>query len=208
MELVRWCKLFGRVVRHYLDDGRHDQLYAKIELDLKIFQTGAVLEIIHCAIGIVPSSVVLTAFQVFSRVFLTWGVVHSVKQSQESVGVALFVFAWTVTEMIRYSFYVFGLIGRVPYLLQWCRYTFFIVLYPIGVTGELLTIYSSLSHVKRTALYSIDLPNQANVSFSYYYYLLFIMISYLPVFPQLYGHMLKQRKKVIGGGGAVKAKSA
>lgn len=30
--------------------------------------------------GIVPSSVVLTAFQVMSRVFLTWAVTHSVKE--------------------------------------------------------------------------------------------------------------------------------
>ena len=30
--------------------------------------------------GIVPSSVVLTAFQVASRLFLTWAVAHSVPQ--------------------------------------------------------------------------------------------------------------------------------
>lgn len=30
--------------------------------------------------GIVPSSVVLTGFQVLSRVFLTWAVTHSVRE--------------------------------------------------------------------------------------------------------------------------------
>lgn len=34
--------------------------------------------------GIVPSSVVLTAFQVMSRVFLTWAVTHSVKEVSQA----------------------------------------------------------------------------------------------------------------------------
>lgn len=35
-------------------------------------------QILHCALGLVRSSVVLTAFQVFSRVFLTWAITYSV----------------------------------------------------------------------------------------------------------------------------------
>ncbi|XP_035767159.1 very-long-chain (3R)-3-hydroxyacyl-CoA dehydratase 2 [Neolamprologus brichardi] len=40
----------------------------------------SLLQILHCAVGIVPSSVVLTGFQVMSRVFLTWAVTHSVRE--------------------------------------------------------------------------------------------------------------------------------
>ena len=36
-------------------------------------------QIVHCSVGLVRSNVVLTAFQVFSRVFLTWGIVYSVE---------------------------------------------------------------------------------------------------------------------------------
>lgn len=35
--------------------------------------------------GIVPSSVVLTGFQVLSRVFLTWAVTHSVQEVRPAV---------------------------------------------------------------------------------------------------------------------------
>lgn len=35
---------------------------------------------LYTFIGIVPSSVVLTGFQVMSRVFLTWAVTHSVRE--------------------------------------------------------------------------------------------------------------------------------
>ncbi|XP_048455223.1 very-long-chain (3R)-3-hydroxyacyl-CoA dehydratase 2-like, partial [Rhincodon typus] len=77
------------------------------------------------------------------------------------------------------------------------RYTLFIVLYPMGVTGELLTIYAALPHVRRTGLYSVTLPNKFNISFDYYTVLILVMISYIPIFPQLYFHMLCQRRKVL-----------
>lgn len=60
------------------------------------------------------------------------------------------------------------------------RYTFFIVLYPMGVTGELLTIYAALPHVQKTGLYSVTLPNKYNFSFDYYTFLIVVMVSYIP----------------------------
>lgn len=65
--------------------------------------------------------------------------------------------------------------------LKYCsRYTFFIVLYPMGVTGELLTIYAALPYVQKTGLYSITLPNKYNFSFDYYAFLIVVMLSYIP----------------------------
>ncbi|XP_069472716.1 very-long-chain (3R)-3-hydroxyacyl-CoA dehydratase 2 isoform X2 [Ambystoma mexicanum] len=133
-----------------------------------------------------------------SRVFLTWAVTHSVREVQNEDSVLLFVVAWTVTEIIRYSFYTFSLLNHLPYIVKWARYTLFIVLYPMGVTGELLTIYAALPFVRKTSLYSIMLPNRYNFSFDYYTFLILVMISYIPLFPQLYFHMLHQRKKVLG----------
>ncbi|ELK23348.1 3-hydroxyacyl-CoA dehydratase 2 [Myotis davidii] len=156
-----------------------------------------IFQILHCAIGIVPSSVVLTSFQVMSRVFLIWAVTHSVKEVQSEDSVLLFVIAWTITEIIRYSFYTFSLLNHLPYLIKWARYTLFIVLYPMGVSGELLTIYAALPFVRQAGLYSISLPNKYNFSFDYYAFLILIMISYIPLFPQLYFHMIHQRRKVL-----------
>uniref|UniRef100_A0A3B3DRE1 Very-long-chain (3R)-3-hydroxyacyl-CoA dehydratase n=1 Tax=Oryzias melastigma TaxID=30732 RepID=A0A3B3DRE1_ORYME len=203
-----WLVIAVGLVRAYLARGSYHGLYYSIEKPLKFFQTGALLEIfvfpcnafgfyLSCS-GIVPSSVVLTGFQVLSRVFLTWAVTHSVREVQSEDSVLLFVTAWTVTEIIRYSFYTFSLLNHLPYLIKWARYTFFILLYPMGVTGELLTIYAALPYVQKTGLYSVTLPNKYNFSFDYYSFLILIMISYIPLFPQLYFHMLRQRKKVLG----------
>lgn len=60
------------------------------------------------------------------------------------------------------------------------RYTLFIVLYPMGVSGELLTIYAALPFVRQSGLYSISLPNKYNFSFDYYTFLILVMISYIP----------------------------
>uniref|UniRef100_A0A8C5PWB4 Very-long-chain (3R)-3-hydroxyacyl-CoA dehydratase n=1 Tax=Leptobrachium leishanense TaxID=445787 RepID=A0A8C5PWB4_9ANUR len=193
-----WLVIAVGLIRSFLAKGNREQLYYSIERPLKCFQTGALLEVLHCAAGIVPSSVVLTAFQVMSRVFLTWAVTHSVREVQDSDSVLLFVVAWTVTEIIRYLFYTFSLLNHLPYVIKWARYTLFIVLYPMGVTGELLTIYAALPIVKRTGLYSIRLPNDCNFSFDYYTFLILVMASYVPIFPQLYFHMIHQRRKVLG----------
>ncbi|XP_060226298.1 very-long-chain (3R)-3-hydroxyacyl-CoA dehydratase 2 isoform X2 [Meriones unguiculatus] len=77
-----WLVIAVGLGRAYLAKGSYHSLYYSIEKPLKFFQTGALLEILHCAIGIVPSSVVLTSFQVMSRVFLIWAVTHSVKETQ------------------------------------------------------------------------------------------------------------------------------
>ncbi|KAJ7345881.1 hypothetical protein JRQ81_001831 [Phrynocephalus forsythii] len=177
---TNWLVIAVGLVRAYLAKGSYHNLYYSIEKPLKFFQTGALLEILHCMIGIVPSSVVLTAFQVMSRVFLIWAVTHSVKEVQSEDSVLLFVIAWTVTEIIRYSFYTFSLLNHLPYIIKWARYTFFILLYPMGVSGELLTIYAALPFVRQSGLYSIRLPNKYNFSFDYYTFLILTMISYIP----------------------------
>uniref|UniRef100_A0A8C7YXK1 Very-long-chain (3R)-3-hydroxyacyl-CoA dehydratase n=1 Tax=Oryzias sinensis TaxID=183150 RepID=A0A8C7YXK1_9TELE len=156
-----WLVIAVGLVRAYVARGSYHGLYYSIEKPLKFFQTGALLEVL-------------------SRVFLTWAVTHSVREVQSEDSVLLFVTAWTVTEIIRYSFYTFSLLNHLPYLIKWARYTFFILLYPMGVTGELLTIYAALPYVQKTGLYSVTLPNKYNFSFDYYTFLILIMISYIP----------------------------
>ncbi|XP_038646236.1 very-long-chain (3R)-3-hydroxyacyl-CoA dehydratase 2 [Scyliorhinus canicula] len=184
-----WLVIAVGLIRAGLARGTYHGLYHSIEKPLKFFQTGALLEILHCAVGIVPSSVVLTGFQVMSRVFLTWAVTHSVKQVRGKLCVHPNP---EIVKGKRNTRFSSNILLSIP-----SRYTLFIVLYPMGVTGELLTIYAALPHVRRTGLYSVTLPNKYNISFDYYTVLILVMISYIPLFPQLYFHMLRQRRKVL-----------
>lgn len=197
-QMLGWAVIGVKILDHLKrENGDYTQLYTVVEPLLQIFQTAAVLEILHSATGWVRSNLMVTTAQVFSRVFLLWGVVWSVPEVQGSKFILCFLCAWTVTEIIRYSFYFFSLVGFVPYTLKWCRYTLFIILYPVGVTGEVMTIYEALPSVQTSNLYSLPLPNPYNIGFSFYYYLWFILASYVPVFPHLYLHMFSQRKKII-----------
>ncbi|KAG8138942.1 hypothetical protein E2320_001715 [Naja naja] len=226
-----WLVLAIAMARFYMDKGTYKGLYKSIQKTLKFFQTFALLEIIHCAVGVVHTSVLVTGVQVSSRIFMVWFVTHSIKQIQNEESVILFLVVWTVTEITRYSFYTFNMLNHLPYFIKWARwrmpcslvshcsehafyacliskeeicfgsfpYNFFIILYPVGVVGELLTIYAALPYVKRSGMFSVRLPNKYNVSFDYYYFLLIVMASYIPLFPQLYFHMLRQRRKVLHG---------
>uniref|UniRef100_A0A8C8BDL4 Very-long-chain (3R)-3-hydroxyacyl-CoA dehydratase n=1 Tax=Otus sunia TaxID=257818 RepID=A0A8C8BDL4_9STRI len=179
-----WLVLGIAMVRFYIQKGTHRGLFRSVQRTLKFFQTFALLEV---------------NFKHYSRIFMVWFIAHSIKQIQNEESVILFLVVWTVTEITRYSFYTFNLLNHLPYFIKWARYNFFIILYPAGVAGELLTIYAALPYVKKTGMFSLRLPNKYNVSFDYYYFLIIVMFSYVPLFPQLYFHMLRQRRRVLHG---------
>ncbi|KAJ8376728.1 hypothetical protein SKAU_G00073080 [Synaphobranchus kaupii] len=194
-----WLVLAIAMLRFYIQKGTHVGLYRSISRTLKFFQTVALVEIIHCAVGMVRTSVIVTGVQVCSRIFMVWFITNSIKQIQNEESVILFLVVWTVTEITRYSFYTFNLLKHLPYFIKWARYNMFIIMYPIGVAGELMTIYTALPYVRRSGMLSVRLPNKYNVSFDYYIFLIIVMLSYIPLFPQLYFHMLRQRRKVLHG---------
>uniref|UniRef100_A0A1A7X5Z8 Very-long-chain (3R)-3-hydroxyacyl-CoA dehydratase n=1 Tax=Iconisemion striatum TaxID=60296 RepID=A0A1A7X5Z8_9TELE len=68
--------------------------------------------------------------------------------------------------------------------------------------SALITAWLTFYNIAMTAgsgMYSMRLPNKYNVSFDYYYCLIIVMLSYIPLFPQLYLHMLRQRRRVLHG---------
>jgi len=191
-----WSFLLYQTVVHLVTTGPAG-LYPATRLTLQVFQTGAVLEIVHAATGLVRSPVMVTVQQVFSRVYVTWAILALCPPSQASLGFPLLLFAWTITEIIRYSMYAINLFSSPPYFLTWLRYTFFIIAYPVGVTGELLASYSAMLYSSEKGLLSITLPNSLNFTFSFPLLILGIMLMYIPLFPPMYLHMFAQRKKVL-----------
>lgn len=91
------------------------------------------LQVIHCAVGLVPSAVMTTLMQVYSRMFVVWALVEGVAGVRDNVGILVVSYAWGITEVIRYAYYFFSLLDAVPYPLVWSRYTTFYLLYPLGV---------------------------------------------------------------------------
>jgi len=188
-------------------------VWANVEVPLKIAQTTAVMEILHAAVGIVRSPVIVTAIQVASRIWALWGIVCLVPQATTTASLTIpllflpfnitlnlitLLTAWCCSEVIRYGFFAFKEAGKEPYVMQWLRYSGFLVLYPLGVSSELAMAWLALPTIKSQHIWSISLPNFINFGFSYYILCILIALAYIPGFPMLYGYMLAQRKKVLG----------
>ena len=164
-------------------------LYSAVEMPLKVFQTAAVLEVVHTLFGLVRAPVFTTFIQVLSRQALLWAIVVPFPDTHTHPRFATMLIAWSVTEVIRYSFYGFNLLmGSAPYPLVWLRYTLFFALYPIGVGSEVALLYASLDNLAAIA------PIWRTI-------FIYLMLLYIPGLPVLYLHMIGQRKKVLGGKG-------
>lgn len=153
---------------------------------LNIAQGLAVFEIMNAIIGIAGANWLLTAAQVFSRllivVLLNWIPAEQMEELGNYSGFSVVTVAWSITEIVRALFYLSELSKRPSTVVTYSRYTFFIFLYPIGVMGEFMVMYSfwEWRHFELNAM---------NL------FLVGVALSYFVFFPKLYGHMWKQRKK-------------
>lgn len=173
-----------------VDSVAHDFVLNSFSLwVLNVCQLAALLEVGHAGLGWVKTPFVTSLVQVFSRVFvLYWINVLHVLPPEELIevaginGIAMVSVAWGITEVVRYSYYFLGLLGKEVYPITWMRYTFFLVLYPLGVTGEWFIVLSKT----KMGHWEFSLINIV---------LWLILASYFYGFPQLFGYMLQQRRK-------------
>ncbi|KAJ3441239.1 ptpla domain protein [Anaeramoeba flamelloides] len=173
-----------------MDNMNPNNFYEGLFPMLQIFQTPAILEIIHAIIGIVPNSPLTVFSQVFSRVFMVWGICKFSSYSQASYWFLIMSEMWSMSEVVRYLYYTLKLIcNKVDWIpFGWSRYSFFFVLYPIGVFSELIQIYNTQPQIKENKIFTTKYYN-----FSIICYVL--MVIWIPSFVYLYVYMIKQRMK-------------
>ncbi|CAK9100712.1 Very-long-chain (3R)-3-hydroxyacyl-CoA dehydratase hpo-8 (Probable 3-hydroxyacyl-CoA dehydratase) [Durusdinium trenchii] len=97
-----------------------------------------IAEILHAVLGMVPSNPVTTAMQITSRVGAVQIVAAAASAASRSAmlpWMTLFYVAWSITEVVRYSYYALNTAGVQLSPLTWLRYSTFLLLYPAGVTG-------------------------------------------------------------------------
>ncbi|XP_036345194.1 very-long-chain (3R)-3-hydroxyacyl-CoA dehydratase hpo-8 [Rhagoletis pomonella] len=203
VQVAGWSLILFQLINFYLLQGPEFRaqvsLWDYTYLAVIVFQNAAIVEIVNAAFGLVKSNPVITAFQVLSRMMVVIGVVMATPSGKVSPGLPIALFAWAVTEILRYGYYALNILNVMPYIVVFLRYTTFIALYPIGVTGELLCFWWAQSYAKSNTIWSWQLPNKWNATFSYFTLLWIVMLFYIPLFPQMYLHMFAQRKKVLNG---------
>eukprot|EP00092_Neocalanus_flemingeri_P039846 GFUD01043394.1.p1 GENE.GFUD01043394.1~~GFUD01043394.1.p1 ORF type:complete len:215 (+),score=43.03 GFUD01043394.1:163-807(+) len=198
-QAVGWSYMLLKMGSHFALGGATDTLYDGVKMSLQVFQTLAMLELVHAMLGLVRSSVQVTMQQLFARMYITWAILYSLPPAQLSLGFPILLFAWTVTEVIRYSMYAVSLVTSPPFFLVWLRYTFFIIAYPMGLVGELMVSYSGRTYAEEHDIFAVKLPNKLNITFHFPSVILVFMVLYIIFFNPMYIHMFGQRKKVLGG---------
>lgn len=181
--LIAWVLFFLHAFLHGLHDDEQS-LYM-----LAFAQGLAIFEIMNAVIGIAGANWLLTTMQVFSRfliaallIWIPFETLVDIDSNLPITGFALVSIAWSITEIVRALYYLTDIFNNEIKLVTFCRYTFFILLYPMGVAGEFLIMYAFWKWRE----FAIDPINIA---------LALIALSYFVFFPKLYGHMWKQRKK-------------
>lgn len=181
--LIAWVLFFAHALLHGLSVDEQS-IYM-----LAFAQGLAVFEIMNSVLGIAGANWMLTTIQVFSRFLITalliwipFETLEAIDASLPITGFALISIAWSVTEVVRALYYLADLFKKEIKAITYCRYTFFIALYPTGVLAEFLVMYAFWKWRE----FAFDPLNIA---------LAVVALSYVIGFPKLYGHMLKQRKK-------------
>ncbi|CZS98895.1 hypothetical protein WAI453_008496 [Rhynchosporium graminicola] len=182
---VLWLTVLGRVIMLVPLVG-FGRVYPGVGNFLKWTQSLALLEVVHAATGLVRAPVGTTAMQVASRLLLVWGVVDTFPYLAKSAGYSSMLIAWSVTEVVRYSYFVFTLSGYSPGFISWLRYNLFFVLYPLGISSECWLIYKATEPAKK-------------IRMELGWLLQLILFVYVPGSYVLFTHMMAQRRKVMKG---------
>lgn len=192
-----WATILFRVASVYSAHGAR-AVPPTVEDFSRVTQTFAVMEIFHALTGIVPAPLFTTVMQVASRLMLVWGISYPFPHLNVSTWYSSMLTAWSTTEVIRYTYFALKQFDFIPYWLHWLRYSAFLVLYPMGISSEVAMIIKAYLGPAHT------------LASWYPWALVAVLLSYIPGSFVLYTHMLKQRRKQVGGaaGAAKKAKKS
>jgi len=177
-----WAYVLHLAIQCYLAGNTPTEAWAVFGQPLMIVQTTMAFEILHALFGLVRSPVFVTTLQVSSRLWVIYGATYFVKSSQEHWSLYVMVVAWSFAEIPRYLFYLSNLaLGSIPYPLFFIRYSAFMILYPVGITGEILQFVSSMPYWQEAVPV-------------WYRGIILLLVAYVPGSPFMINNMWMNRK--------------
>ncbi|RZC83988.1 hypothetical protein C5167_046776 [Papaver somniferum] len=178
LQALGWAVSLSRVLNSLVSTKSLNGAYTSAGDLICFLQTLSFMEVLHGAIGLVPSGVLLPLMQ--------WG----------GRSHFLLVIVRRLDEIIRYSHYALNCAGFSPFWITCLRYTAFIVLYPLGMAiGEMWIMYQALPLIKEKNLYA-DFFNR--FPFNYYSFVMAVLVCYPFLWLKLYLHLFKQRRSKLG----------
>lgn len=174
---------------------------------LAIAQSLQLFDVVFSFLGISQNNLTTVFVQIASRYMILFGFFPFVPEGHFSIFMSCI--CWAITEVTRFTLYALKNAGvdmtlnTIGDLVCHARYTFFIVLYPVGITGELIGCYKAWQYLSglgpddaRPSWTHYPMPNSFNVAFVFEDVIWWaIPLAYLIGFPPLYNHMWVQRAK-------------
>jgi len=196
-QFMGYLWVFTRLTIYSISNGYLKNGYKTVENPIKLCQALTILEIIHPLIGFTKGDWSSPLVQFIARNFFLFIVVNYNYQIQQSPIVSYVLLVWSFIELFRYPYYGIRLLNKQNYVITWCRYTLWIILYPLGAFLEGVIAYKSLDYYHSKRYFNIDLPNKMNFSFNFVLFLrIYLVILPLGLF-HLMIYMWNQRKKIL-----------
>ncbi|KAF8039893.1 hypothetical protein BT93_B2188 [Corymbia citriodora subsp. variegata] len=178
LQAFGWSVSLFRILSSFIITKSVDGAYASAGELICLLQAAAFLEVLHGALGIVPSGVLFPLMQWAGRTHFLLAIVRR------------------ISEMIRYLHYALNCLKCCPPWVTYLRYTTFIVLYPLGLaSGEMWLMFQALPFIKKTDLYEDFF---SIIPFNYYDFVRVLLLFYPFLWFKLYLHLFKQRRSKLG----------
>ncbi|KNA13068.1 hypothetical protein SOVF_120140 [Spinacia oleracea] len=190
-QTIGWAVALLKILIGFTTTRSFDAAFASSGQLICFLQKVAFLEVIHGALGIVSTGVLLPLMQWGGRSHYLLAIVGNIVELQASPSIFITFVAWSISEIIRYSNYALSCIGKCPYWSTYIRYTAFIPLYPVGVAGEMWLMYQALPYIMEKDLYKDFF---SFFPFCYYTFVQVVLLSYPLLWLKLYLHLFKQRR--------------
>ena len=149
-------------------------IYPSLRNTIKFLNLMQILEIINPLVGYTTGSALLPAIQLSGRTFFIFLLIDRQEEMQAHYATFYLLLVYTLSELLRYPYYMLHIYKVNIRLVTWVRYTAWMLLYPLGFLFEAIIIYRSIPLLEASGKLSISLPNAANFAF------------YMPAFLSLY----------------------
>jgi very-long-chain (3R)-3-hydroxyacyl-CoA dehydratase len=132
-QIFLWGNVFYKTLTILLlDNSSKSDDIETILTSLRLVQTLQLFDILFNVLKVTSGSLFGSMAQVLARLIVTWCILD---ENTPFKTLAAVLIPWSISDIVRYSFYL-----SHNKLTGFLRYNLFLVLYPAGVIGELLSI--------------------------------------------------------------------
>jgi very-long-chain (3R)-3-hydroxyacyl-CoA dehydratase len=179
ISFIGWTHLFFIFIHNFLTIGFFETceiFFFQNKTEILFLQSINLLDILNAFIGLWPSSKVPMYWRIYCKVLrrsLFLPVFLMVPEVHQQYWTGLVIFSWTISDILRYPFYLLNSWKILPNWLKFLRYSNFYYQYPLNIISEtkLFILMVPFIHQREIFNVSVNIPflNSDILIFNYLY---------------------------------------